>query len=351
MAIEQDAMNVEQEIEDYLAATDSRFQEEEVISEEVEDNQTEVEDVEEDIVEDSTEEETEVEVDESEEEESDAPWMPSNLEELAAAMEVEPDDLKSIRVKTKVDGVEGEATLSDVIKSYQFDKSLTERSEAFSHEKKQFAEQLEKVQAQVSQKLQDAETLTLLMEERLQGDIAQVDWDTLRIENPAEWSVKRQEFMEKIGEVESAKAQIVQSREAEMQKATQDRATLHKQMLDYNQSQLLDAIPEFKDSEVLKSEMAGIKDYLKANNVSDEEINTIVDYRMVVLARKAKAYDEMQTKAQPAKMKAKGKPKFTKPGSVKSKQNQQDSRTNARYKRASKSNDVDDWAKVLEDRI
>jgi len=77
--------------------------------------------------------------DPSEEAESsdDDKWMPKSLDELAEALETSPEDLTTVlKVKTKVDGQEGEATLKDVIKSYQLEKTLNGRLEAHANERK-----------------------------------------------------------------------------------------------------------------------------------------------------------------------------------------------------------------------
>jgi hypothetical protein len=345
MAIEQDAMSNEEIIENYLFQEDVP---EKVPSEEevVEASEEEVED--DSIEEEGSEEVKEDEVDEDEKDSSER-WMPESLDELASAMEVEPDDLKSIRVKTKVDGVEGEATLAEVIKNYQINKSLTERSEQFAHERKQFEDQTKAALEHYQTKLQEAESMTQIIEERLRGEVQSVDWDQLRRENPAEYAVKRQDFVERIGEVESMKQAVIAERQEQMQKQQQQFQEQHQEFLRKNQELLLDSVPEWRDEAARKTDMQELKAYLQSQNISDQEINGIVDYRMVVLAKKAKAYDEMQTKASPAKAMAKTKPKFTKPGTVKSKSNAQDGLTKKRIQRASKTQTTDDWARVLED--
>ena len=356
MATQDGAMTNEEAVFEYLSGQDSLFEderqsepEEAQATEEIPEEPTD--EVEEEEIEESEVEDEEVEDDEVEEQEPDAPWMPSSLDELAAAMEVEPDDLKSIRVKTKVDGVEGEATLAEVIKNYQLNKSLTEKSEAFSHERKQFQEQANQVAQAYQSKLQEAEDLTQILEDGLKSQISAIDWETLRREDPAEYTAQRQDFMERIGQIETQKKKLVEKREEDRKKQYEEYMQQHQQVLQWNQEQLMSNVPEYKDLEYMKRDMSELKGYLQSQGVADEEINNITDYRFVVLARKAKMFDEMQTKAAPAKAKAKSKPKFTKPGAARSKANAADTKTKNRYKRAAKTQDIDDWSKVLEDRL
>ena len=353
MAIAQDAMTNEEIIEDYLFPEDvaeEQLSEEEEVETSEEELVSEDDEVEDTAEEDSDEEVTDDEVDEDEKESSER-WMPKSLDELASAMEVDPDDLKSIRVKTKVDGVEGEATLAEVIKNYQINKSLTERSEQFAHERKQFEESTKAAVEQYQAKIQEAETMTQLIENRLRDEVQSIDWEQLRAENPAEYAVRRQDYMERIGEIEGMKQAVMQERQEQMQKQQEEYQTQHQQFLKRNQEMLMDALPEWRDTETRQKDMQELKTYLQSQNISEQEINAIVDYRMVVLAKKAKAFDEMQTNAKPAQARAKSVPKFTKPGSVKTKQTANSNLTKKRIQRATKSQDTDDWARVLEDMI
>ena len=93
--------------------------------------------------EDAAEEPTEDEGQEQEEpvveekkEEEDKPWIPETVDELAEGLGVDVDALKAIKIKTKVDGVEADVPLGEVIKNYQLNKALTDRSEALAHQRK-----------------------------------------------------------------------------------------------------------------------------------------------------------------------------------------------------------------------
>lgn len=346
MAIEQDAMNPEEIISDYLFPEDSKeIPEDEVVAA----SEEEADDVDEEI---DTEDEDVVVDEEVEEEEPDAPWMPNDLDELAAAMEVDLDDLKgSIQVKTKVDGVEGKATLAEVIKNYQLNKSLTERSEAFAHKQKQFEQAVQSQKQLYDQKIQEAEAMTQVLEDNLRGEVSRIDWDTLRREDPAEYAALTQEYTQRIGMLEQHKQKIIKERteaQTNQQREMQEKLA---QAVAWNANKLIEVNPDLQDTEKRTEFATKIKDYLRANEVSDQEISGIYDYRVVNMIRKAMAYDEMQTKVKPAKAKAKTKPKFTKPGTVKTKADANDAAVKRKYKRAAESQNVDAWADVLLDRL
>ena len=273
--------------------------------------------------------------------------MPSSLEELAEAMEVDQDDLKSIQISTKVDGKEGRATLAEVIKNYQLNKSLTEKSEKFAQERKAFEEKVEKREQEIQQKLEDAESVTKLLEDQLKEEIGSIDWNQLRADNPAQYAVVKQDYMEKIGEIESKKQKIVKDREAAQKESMEKYQEKMKEVVQYNNDQLLKVDPKLADDKYRAKEMQELSTYLKGSNLTDEEINSVIDYRMITFMRKAKAFDEMQTKANPAKAKAKKKPKFVKPGTQKTSAAKAASATEKEIARFKKSGSVEDAASIL----
>ena len=312
----------------------------------VADNKPTPEDEEEAVLEEVNEED---EVSEVEDEDSDAPWMPKSLDELATALEVSPDDLKeSIRLNTKVDGVEGEATLAEMLRNYQLNKSLTERSEAFAHKQKEFERLQEEFTSRAQQREMDVELSIAAIEEQIKNSIGAIDWDQLKKEDSSAYLLKRQEFMEKIGEVEAIKNDLMTRRQEEWQNQQKAMIEHQQQVLRAQKEYLENAIPEWKDREVYKQDMSHIKDYLTNKiGVSDDEIKTIADGRIVLLAKKALAYDEMQSKAAPVKAQAKTKPKFTKPSARKSKADARTAAVTKRINRLKKTGKAKDFAALL----
>lgn len=350
MAIEQDAMTVEEKIFEKLEAADAPPVEE---PSKVEATQTEeTTEVAEDAaeVEEVSAEGKDAEVDEVEES-PEEPWMPETLDQLAEAMQVDTDDVKSIRVKTKVDGVEGEATLAEVLKNYQLNKSLTEKSEAFAQERKAFENEVAQFKQAADEKMAAAESVTQVMEEKLKAEIASIDWQQLRADNPAEYAVQRQEYTEKIGELEGMKQNLIAERQQEMQKQQQQYQQYQQQVVQHNTQELLKAVPEYADEKVRTKDLSDIKAYMRSQNISDQEIATIVDYRMVLLAKKAMAYDQMQSNASPAKAKAKTKPMFTKPGNQKTSAANQKTADDKLRNKFRKSGSVDDAASLILNRL
>ena len=307
----------------------------------------EVEALQEELDNAEVEQNQDVETQEQSGEVEEEPWVPSSFSELAEALDVSVDDLSSIQLNTKVDGVEGTATLAEVLKNYQLDKSITQRSEKFAHERKAFEEQSKKLQEQYQAHIDAAEARTKAIDEQLSREITAIDWDQLRAENPAEWSARRQEYMERIGQIEQVKQEMIKEREAQTQQQQEEYKKQYAKYLEENTKNLINTVPELKNDAVRKEKLTELKSYLLNNGVTQEEVGQISDYRTIVLGLKAMAYDKMQQTADIKKAQAKKQPKFTKPGVRKTQAAVQQDNIDKRVKTLKQSGKAKDFAALL----
>lgn len=301
--------------------------------------------------EDEETEQEEAVAEEKKEETTDEKWFPESLSELAEALEVDQDALKAIKIHTKVDGVEADVPLGEVIKNYQLNKSLTERSEALAQARKAIEQQAQAYTADYQSKVEELGTWQGILEQRLREQVAAVDWQQLREDDPAEYAARRQEFTERIAEIESMKASIGQHRQA--LQAQQQQAYLNQieQVVQENIKKLPDLIPEYKDETFRKKDMADLKDYLVSQGFSEVEVKTVFDARQVAIARKAKLYDAMQKAAEPKMKQLKEKPKFIKPNAQNRVEDKATKESDRLYKRALKNQTIDAWVDVLANRL
>jgi hypothetical protein len=286
----------------------------------------------------------------AEEKEPEDKWFPESIDQLAEALEVDLDALKAIKIKTKVDGVESDVPLGEVIKNYQINKSLTERSEQLAHNRKVLEQAAQEFQQQRDNQLAQWQTWNQVLETRLREQVAAVDWQQLREEDPAEYAAKRQEFTERIAEVEHMKRQFSeQQQQAAYQSAVQRQQQFQK-IVEENIKALPNIIPEYTDSEKMKAEMTELQTYL-GKLFRPEEVNSVYDARHIAIARKAMLYDKMTDKAAPKLDKLSEKPKFVKPAARQSKELADRTALRDKYKRAMKTQSTDDWVSVIADRI
>jgi len=308
------------------------------------------EDAAEEPTEDVNEEQEEPVVEESKEEE-DKPWIPESVDELAEGLGVDVDALKAIKVKTKVDGVETDVPLGEVIKNYQLNKALTDRSEALAHQRKALEQAYQQFQTERQARLEDLGSWNQILETRLREQVASVDWQQLREDDPAEYAAKRQEFTERIAEIEAMKASMHQHRQALSAEQQAQYVQQYQYIVQQNLQHLPDLVPEYKDEEFRKKDMATLKDYLTKTGFSEDEVRSVFDARQVAIARKAMLYDQMQTTAEPKMKMLKDKPKFVKPTQRVEPEQASRKQYEKKYKTALKNQTTDDWVNVLMDRL
>lgn len=105
---------------------------------------------------------------------------------------------------------------------------------------------------------------------------------------------------------------------------------------------LLKALPEWSDKAVAKREQGEIREYLAKAGFSADEIAQTADHRMVVVARKAAAYDALMAKQPAVAAKVRAAPAYTKPGAA-----ADPAAANAARARFHKSGSVEDAAALL----
>jgi hypothetical protein len=199
--------------------------------------------------------------------------------------------------------------------------------------------------------LEDLGSWNQILETRLREQVAAVDWQQLREDDPAEYAAKRQEFTERIAEIEAMKASMQQHRQ--VLAAEQQQAYLNQieQVVQENIKVLPNLIPEYKDETFRKKDMAELKEYLVSQGFSDAEVRTVFDARQVAIARKAKLYDQMQTRVEPKMKQLKDKPRFVKPTQRVEPEQAVKKQYEKKYKTALKNQTTDDWVNVLMDRL
>ena len=250
-----------------------------------------------------TAEATEVEAPETEEIEVEA------ADDSQAEMEVEEVEESSEEVEVidtyavKVDGQEGEATIDELIKSYQLQKTAQKRLQEASEQRK--AVEVEKASAE--QARQQYEQALNLLNQQLQQSTQPKDqayWDGLYESDPLEYVRQRDQERDAQAKQQAVQAELIRMRQIKLAE---------------EQNKLLTLIPEWKDSEVEAREKAAIASYAQTKGWTTEELNKVDDSRYIDLIRKAYLYDNLQSKRPIAAKKVKTAPKMVKSGQPKTK--------------------------------
>ena len=269
--------------------------------------------------------ETEVEAPETEETEVEA------VEQDQVETEVEEVEDDSEEVETidtyavKVDGEDGEATIDELIKSYQLEKTAQKRLQEAAEQRKA----VEAEKASTEKARQEYEQALEVMSQQLQQATQPKDetyWNNLYENDPLEYVRQRDQERDA-----QAKQQAVQSEQLRMRQIK----------LAEEQKKLLEIIPEWKDPEVETREKAAIAAYAQTKGWTTEELGNAVDSRYVDLMRKAYLYDNLQSQKPMAKKKVKTAPKMVKSGQPKLKGDSATERKRKAFDKLKKTNSRD----------
>lgn len=245
-------------------------------------------------------EQDEPEGDESEEESEE-----SEETEESDDSEEESEGTDDQRITLEIDGKPVEITLDELKKGYSREADYTRKTQALAETRKAVEVEIQQTRAE---REQYAGTLQKLEAALLEFAPAEPNWEQLRKENPgefaAQWAEKQQRDLDLAAvQAERQKLEIQQSaeREAEFQA-----------YLDGQKNALIEAIPEWRDSEKAGTEKKALMDYAKGLGFSDEDLGSVYDHRLILLLRKSAKYDELTTKGAEI---TKVAPKVLKPGS------------------------------------
>lgn len=294
-------------------------------------------------VEEDAESETETEVEESEYE---APVIDS-IEALAEAIESTPEEvLESLMVDIKVNGEVSRVPVGEAIKGYQRESDYSRR-----------VNEVEDTRKSLTQAQQYAENAAAVIDMMYKQDLEQleqsrqsIDWNQLRQTDPAEWAAKSQEFQQ-------YEALIAQKYQTAYQQVETDRENRSAEQMQYLLQQtekskevLLEKVPEWRDDTVRSQDMGDIVQYLSGLGYSREELQGILDPRVMQVARDAMMYQKAKT-AKPVEKQVKRKVKVLKPGTRQKPVERKKQQTDKLFKKAVKAQTDEAWADALEAKL
>lgn len=266
----------------------------------------------EEVVEEATDEATTDEVDTSEEP-VESEDVVTHFNELAEHLGVEEEFLDNLIVPTKVNGVEGKATIKDLISSYQKGESADQKFMELAEKRKAQDAELEQAKTALQQEWQTIQTMNAELQS-LMGTDDDATLQELRYSDPAEYAARMAE--------RGAKAEKLRAVQSRLQQEQQQKANeQYQRLLTVEKQKLLQAIPEWADEKTAERETVELRNYLKSQGVADNEIDGqfdsqgnliapgIVDHRLFVLAKKAMLFDQSRKATEPKMKKMKTLPK------------------------------------------
>ena len=283
--------------------------------------------------------------DESLEEETEEEEEPEGEEESE-----ETDGEEKELYAVTVNGEEQAVTLDELLSGYSRQSDYTRKTQEIAGERKgmeALQQQYNSHVAQIQQERQQyVEALTNMISS--QGSeleqYSNIDWDALRESDPIEYVTAKEQYreaQERVQGMQYQQQQAAQAQQAEMTKA-------HHQVVQAERGKLVEALPEWGDADKRKELTENLQSYARDQGFSQQELNSLVDHRSVLVLLKAQQYDQLQNSDVKSK-KLKNKPKVIRSGTGTTSKGTSKSKRAAKMKRLQSSGHVDDAVSILED--
>jgi hypothetical protein len=225
------------------------------------------------------------------------------LSALAAELGLDEDRLTvsddgEVMISLKVNGKTEQVDLKEAIAGTQFSKANDEKARTLAEERKTFESERQQVAEAYQQQLQQIRGLGEMLQSRLTQDFQSVDWDRLRVTDPAEWAAKQEEFKQRNAELQQAGQMLGQQMRQQQEQLAQVEAQERQQVLQQERQLMIEKNPEWADESKMKSGLTEIVNYAKEVGFSEEELQDVIYSRHVEVLRKAYLYDQGKTVAE-----------------------------------------------------
>lgn len=210
----------------------------------------------------------------------------------------DPEEPQTFTVK--VNGEEQAVTLDELTKGYMKDADYRQKTA-------QVAEMRKQAEAETAERFQKLDQRLSELDVLIDAQEKETNWDELRDLDPSEY-MRQKELLAKRQE---AREKSIKERQEHYQKQVE---AYKAQELE----KLTSAIPDWLDESARKQEIGEMRTALKDEyGFTDQEVNSMLDHRLVVLARDAwkgkKAQQELDKRRAEAKRKVESAPPLQKP--------------------------------------
>ena len=203
-----------------------------------------------------------------------------------------------ILVNLKVNGKNETVDLKDAISQTQYYKANEQKAQTLAEERKVFESERQQVADAYNERLQHVQGLGQMLEQQLTAEYQSIDWDRLRVTDPAEWTAKQHEFAQRSQQLQQAGAMVGDQMRQVAQQQEQFGNEERQRILSTERQIMSASLPEWSDPERMKSDITDIVEYARGQGFPDDELSQVIHSRHVHTLRKAMLYDQGQTVAE-----------------------------------------------------
>lgn len=266
---------------------------------------------------------------EQEDTETEQPETDSNVEEVVKYR---------FKVKTEDGEQEVEMTPEEMQKSVMLEKDYRRKTTEIARQREQVQEEIRKgIEEQRAQYLQNLELAQQAIIKSVAPEFERVDMAKLAEEDPAQY-VK---LSNRLQQVQATVAAIQKEAESVKEQQAKERAEALAKTVREARETLEREIPGWSDDlyqSILKTGM-------EAYGFAPDEVNQVVDPRVIRLMHDAKQYRELKSAKPLVEKKVTQAPKVLKPSQGASEKDDQTSKLRAQFKRSGKTEDLAEYFK------
>lgn len=294
----------------------------------------------------------------AEEGEEDMPEVEDDLgDSIAAYLGVADDrivvnDEGEVMFTAIIDGETKQVPLTELAANYQMEGHVNNKSMALEKERQEFEEVREEASTQLQMRLDTVDSLAKYAEETLVAEFNGINWERLRMEDPGNWTARRQEYAERAQKIQQLKDLSGEHRNAMAQEQQQKFEGEFSNYVKEETRKLIAANPKWADDAVRKQSLKDLSEFVQNSyGFTADEMKMVSDHRLIAIFQDAEAYRTGTKKAEEKKLKK--VPKFRKPGM--DKQQAQGTakarKTKRQMARVKKTGHVNDVAAAIVDRM
>lgn len=259
------------------------------------------------------------------------------------------DENGQVLVNAKVDGEIIPVPFNELVKSYQLQKHVNNKSMQLSEKMRAVDVEYQTMAQKADEKFYVLDQMAEALEAKFVKEYQEIDWQRLRRENPAEYVAAQKDFEDAYNGLQRAKQVTLQQREEVEMLRKQQQETAYGQFLAQQASMVLQEFPEWQNPGVRQAETSKMRAGLVEHyGFQDHELNAVSDHRQLKVIRDALAYRMGATVAQ--QKVAKSVPTFQKPGAIKNDMSKARAAKNVKAT-LKRSGNVSDLASALESRM
>lgn len=239
---------------------------------------------------------------------------------LASVLGIDDDKLAydeegNVVFNAVIDGEQQQVKMQDLVKSYQLEGHVNNKSIKLENDRKEFEGTRDKAYTELANRLESANQLLELATQSLTSEFQGIDWESLRMSDPAEWAALRQQFQERAQQIEQAKSLVGQNKGQLTEEQQQQEMQQRQQFMEQEINKMIADNPSWTDQNVMAKEVGEIGTFLNSEyGFSPEEVAGVMDSRLMRLVQDARNFRSGKQAAQKKKI-PDNIPKFRKPGS------------------------------------